>query len=135
WVAMFLASGCGGQGIGTWTSADGITWATGPCAANAGSGSGDRNSAWVDNNAASPNYGNMYASYNDFGVGGGALRVARSTDGGVTWLAPVQVLGSFIRDIQLTGDPAGTNGYVYLAAMNEGGGGAANRTNDLFRST
>src|SRR5205823_14516083 len=74
WDAQFLASGCGGQGVGSWTSTNGITWATGPCAANATSNNGDRNSMWVDNNPSSPNYGNMYTSYNDFGIGGGALR-------------------------------------------------------------
>ena len=26
WIAVFLASGCGGQGLGVWTSNDGITW-------------------------------------------------------------------------------------------------------------
>ncbi len=29
WVAGDLATGCGGQGIGFWNSADGITWAIG----------------------------------------------------------------------------------------------------------
>src|SRR4051812_30715988 len=64
WYATDLASGCGGQGLGGWTSPDGITWAAGPCVHNGGSD--DRNSFWVDNNAASPFYGNMYESYNDF---------------------------------------------------------------------
>src|SRR5436190_8088736 len=33
WVAGDLATGCGGQGIGMWTSPDGITWSVGSCAA------------------------------------------------------------------------------------------------------
>ena len=37
WVAIFLASGCGGQGIGVWFSTDGITWTAGPCAHTGGS--------------------------------------------------------------------------------------------------
>ena len=32
WFAGDLATGCGGQGIGMWTSADGVTWTTGACA-------------------------------------------------------------------------------------------------------
>jgi len=136
WVVQFLATGCGGQGVGTWLSTDdGATWATGPCAANAGGGNGDRNSSWADNNPSSPFNGYVYASYNDFGIGGGALRVARSSDGGATWAAPVTVVGTFERDVQITGDTSGTAGKVYLAGMNEGGGGAANRTNIMHTST
>ena len=37
WVAIFLASGCGGQGLGVWTSPDGVTWSTGACAHNGSS--------------------------------------------------------------------------------------------------
>ena len=125
WVAIFLASGCGGQGIGVWFSADGITWTVGPCA-HSGS-SDDRESGWVDNNPASPYYGDQYVSWNNFAVGGGALYVAKSTDGGLTWGAPVQLNAAFIRNVQIT---TGPNGYVYVAAMNEGGGGLGGpRTN------
>ena len=132
WVAAFLASGCGGQGVGAWTSNDGITWATGGCAANAGGGSGDRNALWVDNTPTSPFYGRIYNSYNDFGLGGGALRTTFSTDGGATWSAPNTVFPSFRRDIALGVTP---NGNAWLAAMDEGGGGASNRTNYMYRST
>jgi hypothetical protein len=133
WVAAFLASGCGGQGVGAWTSNDGITWATGGCAANAPGGSGDRNALWVDSNPASPFYGRIYNSYNDFSIGGGALRTTFSTDGGTTWSAPINVIGSFRRDIALAVTP---NGNVWLAGMDEGvNGGGANRTNFMHRST
>src|SRR6266481_985737 len=45
WHAMDLATGCGGQGIGAWTSTDGgVTWAVGPCIANISAGNGDRES-------------------------------------------------------------------------------------------
>ena len=47
WFAGDLATGCGGQGIGLWTSNDGITWTVGACAHNGGSD--DRESMWVDN--------------------------------------------------------------------------------------
>jgi hypothetical protein len=129
WVATFLSTGCGGQGIGAWNSTDGITWAPAGCAGNAVSG--DRNSAWQDNTGG-PFNGRSYVSYNDFGIGDGALRTAFSTDGGTTWSAPVTITGSFIRDVQLTGLP---NGNLVLAGMNENGGGAANRTNIFYLSS
>src|SRR6266581_3418134 len=48
--AIFLATGCGGQGIGAWKSTDGgVTWAVGPCI-HSGS-SDDRESGVADNNA------------------------------------------------------------------------------------
>jgi len=130
WFAGDLATGCGGQGIGLWTSTNGVTWATGACAHNGGSD--DRESMWVDNNPASPLYGRMYISYNDFNIGGGALYVVYSDDG-TTWTA-VQLNPGFIRDVQITGDLQGS-GRVYVATMNEGGGGLTTRQNVMYRST
>src|SRR5690242_6423868 len=52
WIAVFLASGCGGQGQGVWTSVDGSTWTPGPCAHNGSSD--DRESGTVDNHSGSP---------------------------------------------------------------------------------
>src|SRR6266576_2689343 len=130
WFAGDLATGCGGQGIGLWTSPDGITWTTGACAHNGGSD--DRESMWVDNNLSSPFYGRMYISYNDFAIGGGALRVVYS-DNGTAW-TPVTLNGSFIRDVQITGDLQGS-GRVYVQAMNEEGGSLTTRQNLVYRST
>ena len=66
--AIFLATGCGGQGIGAWKSTDGgVTWATGACIHNGGSD--DRESGWSDNNPSSPFFGRMYVSWNNFAVG------------------------------------------------------------------
>ena len=130
WFAGDLATGCGGQGIGLWTSPNGVAWTTGACAHNGTSD--DRESMWVDNNPASPFYGRMYISYNDFAINSGALYVVYS-DNGTTW-TPVQLNASFIRDIQITGDLQGS-GRVYVAAMNEGGGGLTTRQNVMYRST
>src|SRR6266446_5914692 len=95
--AIFIATGCGGQGLGSWKSTDGgVTWASGSCV-HTGS-SDDRESGWSDNNISSPFFGRMYVSWNNFAVGGGALQVVRSTDNGVTWSAPVTVVNSFIRN-------------------------------------
>jgi len=128
-----LASGCGGQGIGIWTSANGNTWTTGPCAHNGSSD--DRESIGVDNDPASPFYGNTYISWNNFAVGSGALQLTRSTDGGATWSAAITIINtsSFYRDTQLAVQP--TNGQVDLVGEFENGGGLNPRTNYFFRST
>ena len=137
--AMDLATGCGGQGIGVWKSTDGgVTWVASACAHNGGSD--DRESGWADNNSASPFFGRMYASWNDFTTScgaGGCLYSTHSSDGGVTWSTPVRVQTNslFMRDVQITGDLAG-GGAVYIASMDEGGGGFPhNDTNYLFKST
>jgi len=138
WFAGDLATGCGGQGIGMWTSPDGITWTTGACAhSNSGD---DRESMWVDNNPFSATYGRMYISYNNFNVGGGALYVAYSDDG-VSWTQK-QLNSGFIRDVQVTGTPPGPpppnvryTSTVFVATMDEGGGGLATRQNVMYRST
>jgi hypothetical protein len=75
----------------------------------------------------------MYVSFNNFNVGGGALFVTYSSDNGTTWHAPVQVTTSFIRDVQITGDKV--TGVVYVAGMDEMGGGLTNRANKIYRST
>jgi hypothetical protein len=97
-------------------------------------GSDDRESGWADNNPSSPFYGRMYISYNDFAVGGGALRVHYTTNNGTTWSAPVSITSGFMRNVQITGDAA--SGTLYIASMNENGGGFPHNDNNLiFRST
>ena len=101
------------------------------------SGGDDRESGWADNNPASPFFGNMYISWNDFNVGQGALVVSRSTDNGSTWSSAITVanVGTFIRNTQITGDMSG-NGTLYIAGMDEGGGGFPhNDTNLIYKST
>src|SRR5262249_48927287 len=122
WVGVFLASGCGGQGLGVWTSPDGITWNAGPCAHN--SGGDDRESGTVDNHPSSPHAGRIYVSWNNFTIGQGALQVIHSDDGGTTWSAPVTVVNAqFIRDVQIQ---VGQDGTVFIARMDEMGGGLGN---------
>ena len=114
-------------GIGTWTSANGQTWAPGPCV-HSGTAD-DRPSIAVDNDPASPFYGNTYVSWNDFNIGSGALVFSRSIDGGATWSAEqfISNTSTFIRNTQLAVQPA--NGQVDLVGVNEGGGGLNPRTN------
>jgi hypothetical protein len=151
WFAGDLVTGCGGQGIGLWTSTDGINWSVGACAHNGGAD--DRESLWVDNNPASKGYGRMYISWNDYttSCGAGGCLFVISSDDGVTWTARKQVntgqfAGIFVRDVQITGAPIlpiNSNvplanvpySNVFIAGMDEGGGGAATRQNIMFRST
>jgi hypothetical protein len=137
WVTVWLDGACGGQGLGGYSSttpADPNSW-THFCAFN--EGSADRESGWADNNPSSPFFGRLYISWNDFNIGQGALMSIHSTDGGVTWSSPATVINgaTFIRDVQITGDLAGS-GTVYIAGMDEGGGGFPhNDTNLIFKST
>src|SRR5437773_11487786 len=135
WFAIFIDAACGGFGIGGYKStnpSDPNSW-THFCVHNGSSD--DRESGWADNNTSSPHFGNMYVSRNDFAVGGGALFVSVSTNNGTTWTQHQLTSGNpFIRDVQITGDS--TTGDVYIAGMNEGGGGTSGpRSNLIFRST
>ena len=132
WFAGDLAGGCGGQGIGLWTSTNAEEWSSGACA-HEGSDD-DRESMWVDNNPESSYYGRMYVSFNDFSAGG-ALKVTHS-DNGTSWSSPVTLYSSFRRDAQITGSPD-SEGIVFLVAQDENGGGAGNtgQRNYMYRST
>nr|UXE45338.1 hypothetical protein Hi04_10k_c4637_00025 [uncultured bacterium] len=133
WYSVWLDVDCGGQGVGSYKSTtpwDPNSW-THFCVHNGPTD--DRESGWVDNNPSSPYYGNLYVSWNDFAVGGGALFARVSTDDGATWTPHQITSGSpFIRNVQITGDLV--TGDVYIAGINEGGGGAT-RSNLIFRST
>jgi hypothetical protein len=135
WFAGDLVSGCGGFGIGLWTSPDGLSWSPGACAHSGVND--DRESMWVDNSPDSSFYGRMYISWNDFNTPGDNLFVTHS-DNGIDWSAPVQVSSNppplfRIRNVQLTGSPS--DGTVFAAAMDEGGGGGNMRTNLMYRSS
>jgi hypothetical protein len=105
------------------------------------SGFDDRESGWADNNPSSPFFGRMYVSWNDYNVFNcgpniGSLFVTFSSDNGATWHSPIQVCnGGEARNVQITGDMSG-NGDVYIAGMDEGGGGFPhNDINRIFKST
>jgi len=134
WFSIWLDPACGGQGIGGYkstTPANPDSW-THFCIHTGGGD--DRESGWSDTNPASPFFGRMYVTWNDFALGGN-LKVRFSTDNGLTWnnerqLAPAN---PFIRNVQITGDAA--TGTVYVAGMNEQGGGLGNRNNLFYKST
>jgi len=136
-----LAACNNGQGIGLWTSTDGKTWTVGACAHNGGAD--DRESMWADNEPTSGTYGRMYISYNDYltSCGAGGCLFVTYSDDGVTWSTPLQLgTSTFFRDVQITGSPRGAklvgkNSTVFVASMDEGGGGNATRQNIMFSST
>src|SRR5205809_1596392 len=134
WFTVWLDAGCGGQGLGGYKSTtpwDANSWAHYCIHSNS---QDDRESGWADNNPSSPFYGRMYVSWNDYNVGGGALFATYSSDNGATWQTPINVFPSFVRNVQITGDLA--TGDVYIAGMDEGGGGFPhNDTNLFYRST
>ena len=133
WYTVWLDQGCGSQGLGGFkstTPANPASW-THYCVHNGSSD--DRESGWADNNPSSPFYGRMYVTFNDFNRGGGAIFVRYSTDNGATWSNERQITTGFFRNVQLTGDSA--TGNLYLASMNEMGGGLSNRSNLFYKST
>jgi hypothetical protein len=87
---------------------------------------------WVDNVPDSPFYGRMYVSWNNFALPNGPIFLTFSDDG-TTWSPATQVgpTAPFLRNVQLTG---GADGTVFLAVMNEGGGGLNPRQNLMIRS-
>ena len=135
WFTVWIDLACGGFGLGgykTATPSDPNSWSH-FCVHNGSSD--DRESGAVDNNPASPHYGNMYVSWNNFALGGN-LMVRSSTDNGLTWGNERQLADAspFIRDVQVTVDLA--TGDVYVAGMDEGGGGFPhNDRNLIFKST
>src|SRR5205814_5570919 len=136
WYTVWLDGACGGQGLGGYKSTTpwvATSWTHYNCVHS--NSQDDRESGWADNNPSSSFYGRMYVSWNDFNRGGG-LFVRYSTDNGVTWTQERQLTTGtpFIRDVQITGDKV--NGDVYIAGMDEGGGGFPhNDINHLYRST
>src|SRR5437867_7003093 len=133
WFTVFIDGGCGGGGLGGYKSTtpwDPNSW-THYCVHSGGSD--DRESGWADNNTASPFFGRMYVSWNDFAQSA-QIRSTYSSDNGITWSAPVNVNNTFIRNVQITGDKV--TGDVYIAGMDEGGGGFPhNDINKIYRST
>jgi hypothetical protein len=143
WFTVWLDQGCGGFGLGGYKSTtpwDPNSW-THHCV-HSGTND-DRESGYADNNPASPFFGRMYVSWNNFNNAGPPISVVRSTDNGVTWSAPMDLpipAGAvFVRDVQITGDKV--TGHVYIAGMDEnsgagcGSGCGTNRRNVLYRST
>src|SRR5262252_813634 len=142
WFTVWIGDGACGGGLGGFKSSTPSvpeSWTHYPCVNSSGGANDDRESGWADNNPSSPHFGSMYVSWNNFGVGGGAIQVTRSTDNGATWSAGVSLTSTFIRNVQITGDKV--TGDLYVAGMDEAGGNGCTsgcgsvRNNKIFRST
>ena len=132
WFTVWLVGACGGLGgYKSATPSDPNSWT--PYCIHTGA-QDDRASGWTDMNPVSPFYGRMYVSWNDFARGANIF-VRYSTDNGTSWTNERQITngGPFIRNVQITGDLI--TGDVYIAGMDEGGGGLTTRSNLFFRST
>jgi hypothetical protein len=134
WYTVWADGICAGLGgYKSTTPWDPNSWTHYNCVHSGGGD--DREAGWSDMNPSSPFYGRMYVSWNDFDRGANIF-VRYSTDNGNTWTDERQITngGPFIRNVQITGDLV--TGDVYIAGMNEGGGGFPHSCNNLFyRST
>ena len=95
-------------------------------------GSDDRESGWADNNPASPFCEPDVHFLERLCFGG---RASSSPSPLTTGLPGTRryVTTTFIRNVQITGDKV--TGDVYIAGMDEMGGGLTNRANKIYRST
>ena len=75
------------------TSSDGINW-NNPVTVNSTTSFADKTWIRCDTNLSSPFAGNCYAEWDDAGIGD-QIKMSRSTDGGNTWSAAVNVPGGF----------------------------------------
>jgi hypothetical protein len=87
----------------------------------------------VDNNPASPRYGNLYLVWTDFGIGGDPIRASRSSDGGVSWSAPVTVSNGGV--VQGAWPAVAPNGDVFVAWLRYANWPNGNITVQVSRST
>ncbi len=96
-------------------------------------GSDDKEILAVDNNPASPHYGNLYLVWTDFGVSGTPIRATRSIDGGVTWSAPVDL--SAAGTVQGAWPAVAPNGDLFVAWLRYASWPNGNLTVEVTRST
>ncbi|MFN7962471.1 MAG: hypothetical protein U0002_14480 [Thermoanaerobaculia bacterium] len=96
-------------------------------------GNDDKEILIADNNPASPNYGNLYLVWTDFGEVGTPIRAIRSTDGGSSWSAPFNV--SAAGSVQGAWPAVAPNGDVFVAWLRYASFPNGNITIEVARST
>ncbi len=100
-----------GQGI-SYSDNGGQTWTAKMVAPNPGSMC-DKNHMWIDNSIASPNEGNLYVAWTNFGGSNDSeIGFTRSTNDGVAWSAPLSIsnavnAGSHNQGVNLQTGPGG----------------------------
>jgi len=103
-----------GQGC-SYSTDEGQSW-TAVQVANPSGDLLDKNHLWVDHNPSSPYANNVYSAWTDFASANTDVMLARSTDGGLTWSAPVNVSQGLALDFnQGVNIQTGPNGEVYCA--------------------
>ncbi|MBI4674925.1 MAG: exo-alpha-sialidase [Chloroflexi bacterium] len=117
WLVNTLGIGSAGQSILAHRSTDGgLSWDNPILIDGPGFGL-DKNWIACDNAAASPYYGNCYASWDDAN-NGGVIYVSVSSGGGVTWSTPTFAFGSSGLGVQPLALPDGTVVIPYLGFNN-----------------
>ncbi|HRC85086.1 MAG TPA: sialidase family protein, partial [Thermoanaerobaculia bacterium] len=93
----------------------------------------DKEILTVDNSTTSPYYGTLYLVWTDFGFAGTPIRASRSTDGGLTWSAPVAL--SAAGTVQGAWPAVAPDGTVYVAWLRYASFPSGNITIEVARST
>lgn len=108
---FYLATLDSGGGLAVWVSTNDCQ--TFSFLSTPTTGGDDKEILAVDNNPSSPNYGNLYLVWTDFGFAGSPIRATRSTDGGVTWWPPVTLSAGGV--VQGAWPAVAPNGDVFVA--------------------
>jgi len=119
-LALTDTSGVVGAAVLTSRSTDGgLTWGNPVTTAAAGGGNLDKNWIVCDNTSTSPFWGNCYTEF-DNNAAGNAIRMSRSTNGGLTWSTAI---GNSSGSTGLGGQPVvrpnGTVIMPYLSNNNQ----------------
>jgi len=96
-------------------------------------GADDKEILIADNNPASPNYGNLYLVWTDFGVSGTPIRAVRSTNGGLSWSSPINLSAGGI--VQGAWPAVSPNGDVFVAWLRYASWPTGNISIEVSRST
>lgn len=115
------------EAVGVASSDDGgATWNP-PAIVSDGTSFNDKPSVWADNNPSSPYFGNVYLIWTRF-CGDAPMAIARSTNGGATWDAPVNLtvngFGGAVRadrEGRVFAVWLGTSGRMLVAVSSDGG--------------
>lgn len=128
---FYLATLDSGGGLAVWRSTDdcgNFSLLSIPT-----TGGDDKEILIADNNPASPNYGNLYLVWTDFGVGGTPIRATRSTNGGLSWSAPVNLSAAGV--VQGAWPAVAPNGDVFVAWLRYASWPTGNISIEVARST
>ena len=108
---FYLATLASGGALALWVSTDDCQ--TFSFLSTPSTGGDDKEILAVDNNPASIFFGNLYLAWKDFGVAGAPIRASRSTDGGLTWSAPLTL--STGGTVQGAWPAVAPNGDIFVA--------------------